>query len=78
MGHFRRDPITDVGDVIIQHVAPKVWIPCAITANGDLKGRPTTAVPSRTAALAAAAALLLHGRKIYIRHHDDVEWELVP
>jgi hypothetical protein len=68
-------PITDIGDVVIQGLSPKMWVPCAITQPGDLNGRPTTSVTSRAAALRAARALLLPGRRIYIRHHDDAEWE---
>jgi hypothetical protein len=77
MNLFDRQPITDIGDVVIHHLAPKLWVPCAITANGDVNGRPTTAVAARRAALAAAQSLLLPGRRIYIRHHDDAEWEEV-
>jgi len=77
MGQPDRPPITDVGDVVIHHLAPRVWVPCAITKNGDLGGRSTTAVSSRLAAVAAAQSLLLPGRRIYIRHHDDAEWEEV-
>ena len=77
MGPFDRQPITDVGDVVIHQFAPKVWVPCAITTSGDVNGRPTTTVMSRLAALAAAQSLLLPGRRVYIRHHDDAEWEEV-
>jgi hypothetical protein len=75
MDIIESQPITDVGDVVIHHVAPKHWVPCAITASGDVAGRPTTAVMTRVAALAAAQSLLLPGRRVYIRHHDDAEWE---
>jgi len=77
MGLEYQKPLTDIGDVVIHHLAPRVWVPCAITANGDVNGRPTTAVTSRVAAIAAAQSLLLPGRRIYIRHHDDAEWEAV-
>jgi hypothetical protein len=77
MGQLDRPPITDVGDVVIHHLAPRVWVPSAITRNGDINGRATTAVRSRLAALAAAQSLLLPGGRIYIRHHDDAEWEEV-
>ena len=70
-------PITDVGDVIVHHVAPKVWLPCAVTTQGDLNGRPTTPCTSRARAMAVAQGLLVPGRKIYVRHHDDAEWEAV-
>ena len=73
-----RHPLTDIGDVVIHHRAPKVWVPCAITTPGDLDGRPTAVLTSRTAALAAAHSLLLSGRRMYIRHHDDAMWEEVP
>jgi hypothetical protein len=68
-------PITDIGDVVVQHLSPTMWVPCAITQHGDLNGRPTTSVTSRAAALRAARALLLPGRRIYIRHSGDDEWE---
>ena len=77
MDPFDRQPLTDIGDVVIHHFAPKVWVPCAITANGDLNGRRTTPVMSRLAALAAAQSLWLPGRRVYIRHHDDAAWEEV-
>jgi hypothetical protein len=70
-------PITDIGDVVIQHLSPEMWVPCAITQPGDLKGRPTTSVSSRAAAVRAAGALSLPGRRIYIRHHNEAEWEEV-
>ena len=70
-------PITDVGDVIIHHVAPKVWLPCAVTKHGDLDGMATKPHLSRIAAVAEAKNLLLPHRRIYIRHQDDAEWEEV-
>jgi hypothetical protein len=70
-------PLTDVGDVIIHHVAPKVWLPCAVRSQGDLDGNPTEPYASRDRAMAVAQGLLLPGRRIYVRHHDDAEWEAV-
>ena len=70
-------PITDVGDVIIHHVAPKVWLPCAVRAQGDLEGSPTDPYTSRAGAMAVAQELLVPGRRIYVCHHDDAEWEAV-
>jgi hypothetical protein len=72
-----RNPITDVGDVIIQHFAPKVWVPSAIIRPNDLIGSPTKTITTRAGAIEAARALLLPGRRMYIRHHDDAEWEEV-
>ena len=73
----KRRPITDVGDVVIQHRAPRVWEPCAITRHADVEGRPMRTYGSRDDAVAAARELLLPGRRIYIRHHDDAIWEVV-
>lgn len=78
MGTESWRPSTDVGDVIIHHAAPKVWIPASVTASGDVVGKmdggPRT---TRDAALDAARSLLGPGRRIYIHHHDDAEWERV-
>jgi hypothetical protein len=71
-------PRTAIGDVILQHVAPRVWIPTTIVQPGDLQG--TVAVPPKTtrgAALSVAQTLVSPGRSIYIHHHDDAEWEQV-
>lgn len=75
MANTPRRPITEIGDVIIHHVAPKVWMPSAVTKAGDLDGRAMTPHISRLGAMAAARELLLPGRRIYIRHQDDAEWE---
>jgi hypothetical protein len=68
-------PITEIGDVVIHHDAPKVWQPAAIVRNGDVVGHRTQAHMSRAAAMTAARRLLLPGRRIYIRHSDDAIWE---
>lgn len=68
-------PITDIGDVVIHHTAPKTWQPAAIVRSGDIVGIRTAVHASRAAALNAARPLLLPGRRIYIRHYDDAEWE---
>ena len=75
--HRLNGPRTDIGDVIVHHMAPKVWRVAAVTTPGDLRGRAMTTYLSRAAAMAAAHALRLAGRRIYIRHHDDAQWEHV-
>jgi hypothetical protein len=77
MGPESWTPITDVGDVLNDHVAPKVWIPSPITQPNDLSGSPTRAFTTRLPAIEAARQLLLPGRRIYIHHHDDACWEAV-
>jgi hypothetical protein len=69
-------PHTEIGDVIVHHAAPKVWLPARVTEPGDLVGT-TTQVSrmSRDAALAVAQTLLRPGGRIYIYHRDDAEWE---
>ena len=71
----RWPPITEIGDVIIHHAAPKVWQPAAVVLSGDVVGTRTQVHFSRAGALAAAHRLLLPGRRIYVRHYDDAEWE---
>jgi len=75
--HRLNGPCTDIGDVIVHHIAPKVWQVTAVTTPGDLRGRATTTYLSRAAAMAAAQGLRLPGRRIHIRHHDDAQWEHV-
>lgn len=77
MANNRGHPITEVGDVVIHHAAPRVWQPAAIERDGDLVGNRTPVQLTRAAALAAARSLLLPGHRIYIRHGDDAEWEEV-
>jgi hypothetical protein len=71
-------PSTEIGDVIIHHAAPKVWIAASVTNAGDLVGH-LTSIPrtTRDSALVAARELLQPDRQIYIHHHDDAVWEQV-
>jgi hypothetical protein len=70
-------PITDVGDVIIQHFGPKLWVPSPVVRPNDLRGSPTKPTTTRLGAIEAARFVLLPGRRIYIHHHDDANWEAV-
>jgi hypothetical protein len=72
-----RAPVTIAGDVIVQHMAPKIWIPSSVTASNDLIGSPTRTITTRLEAIAAARELLRPGRRLYIHHHDDANWEAV-
>jgi hypothetical protein len=71
-------PRTEIGDVIIHHAAPKVWVAASVTQAGDLVGQ-QIGMPrmSRDSALVSARDLLQPGRQIYIYHRDDAEWEQV-
>ena len=66
------------GDVVIHHRAPKVWIPCTITRNGDFAGFAGARCTSRPSAIVAASSLVKPGGRIYIHHEDDAQWEEVP
>jgi hypothetical protein len=71
-------PRTEVGDVLIHHAAPKVWIPATVVQSGDLVGKTAVAPKTtRDAALTVARELMQPGRRIYILHRDDAEWEQV-
>ena len=71
-------PSTEIGDVIVHHAAPRVWFAATVTQPGDLVGATTrVSKASRDAALAVARELLRPGRRIYIHHQDDAEWEQV-
>ena len=71
-------PRTAVGDVIVHHAAPRVWIPATVVEPGDLQGEVAIAPKmTRDAALAFAHTLLIPGGSIYIYHRDDAEWEQV-
>lgn len=71
-------PRTEVGDVLIHHAAPKVWLPATVVQSGDLVGQAAVAPKTtRDAALTVAHSLLQPGRCIYIYHRDDAEWEQV-
>ena len=71
-------PHTEVGDVLIHHAAPKVWLPATVVQSGDLVGKAAVAPKTtRDAALTVAHSLLQPGRCIYIHHRDDAEWEQV-
>ena len=71
-------PNTEIGDVIVHHAAPKVWVPASVTEHGDLAGAGTkVSKTSRDAAMAVARELLRPGGRIYIHHHDDAQWEQV-
>lgn len=71
-------PNTEIGDVIVHHAAPKLWLPASVTDNGDLAGTKTkVSKTSRDAAVAVARELLRPGGRIYIHHHDDAYWEQV-
>ena len=72
-----RQPMTDVGDVMIHHMAPRVWVPCPITKPGDIRGCAMRAYPTPTEAIVAARTFALPGCKVYIWHHDDRAWEFV-
>ena len=73
-----RCPNTEIGDVIVHHAAPKVWVAASVTQSGDLVGATTqVAKTSRGAALAVARELLSPGGRIYVHHQDDAEWEHV-
>ena len=67
-------PSTEVGDVLIHHAAPKVWIPATVVQSGDLVGETADSPKTtRDAALTVAHRLLQPGRCIYIHHRDDAE-----
>lgn len=71
-------PHTAIGDVIVHHAAPRVWIPAIVTEPGDLHGNAAVAPKmTRDAALTVAQTLLQPGGCIYIHHRDDAEWEQV-
>jgi hypothetical protein len=71
-------PSTEIGDVIIHHAAPRVWLPATVFQSGDLAGKVAVAPKTtRDAALTVARELLQPGRCIYIHHRDDAEWEQV-
>ena len=72
-------PRTEVGDVIVHHAAPRVWITASVTKAGDLAGTVIGKNPrtTRDSAIDAARGLLQHGGQIYIHHQDDAEWEQV-
>jgi hypothetical protein len=72
-----RAPFTVAGDVIIQHMAPRIWIPSPVAASNDLIGLRTKTIATRLGAIEAARALLLPGRRLYIHHHDDANWEAI-
>ena len=72
-----RAPVTDIGDVIIQHFGPKVWIPSPVLRPNDLVGSPTKPTSTRHSAIEAARSMVRPGRHIYIHHHDDANWEAV-
>jgi hypothetical protein len=71
-------PRTEVGDVIIHHAAPRVWMPATVEQPGDLQGKVAVAPKTtRDAALTVAYSLLQPGRCVYIHHRDDAQWEHV-
>ncbi len=70
-------PSIHVGDVIIHHFRPKSWAATAAMTPGDMDGTPTKVDTSRTAAVETARTLVAPRGRIYIRHHDDAEWEEV-
>jgi hypothetical protein len=72
-------PSTDIGDVIIHHAAPKVWVAAIVTQPDDLVGT-TAGIPKtlRDHALTVARELVRAGGRIYIHHRDDATWEPVP
>jgi hypothetical protein len=71
-------PPTAPGDVIIHHEAPRVYVVARVVHPGDLVGNHEP-IPnrSREAAVTAGRKLLAAGRRIYIHHRDDAEWEQV-
>jgi hypothetical protein len=71
-------PRTEIGDVIVHHAAPRVWIPATVVQAGDLHGSVATAPKmTRDAALTVAYSLLQPGRCLYIYHRDDAQWEQI-
>ena len=70
-------PILDIGDVVIHHVAPRVWYLSRITNPAVTDGHATHPYRTRPYAIEAARALLAERRRIYIHHHDDAHWEEV-
>jgi hypothetical protein len=71
-------PRTEIGDVIVHHAAPRVWIPATVVQPGDLHGQVAVAPKTtRDAALTVAQGLVQSGRCIYIYHRDDAQWEQV-
>jgi len=72
-----RAPLTDIGDVIIQHFGPRLWVPSPVVRPNDLIGSPTKPTATRPGAIEAARSVVLPGRRIYIHHHDDANWEAV-
>ncbi len=71
------NPDLRVGDVVIHHFRPKVWVVTVVTSHGEDSGPATTTDSSRDDALTTARRLLKGGHRLYIRHHDDAQWEEV-
>ena len=77
MSPYTGSPMVEIGDVVIHHMAPRVWYLTPITKPADIDGHATHPYRTRPDAIEAARALLQHGRRIYIHHRDDALWEEV-